>query len=581
MRLLSAASLAATLLLTPAVGAQAQRLAPPSPSVQSELRDTVALFVSDRGALLRRWTVPYSPARSARLTTFFTDWSARLTRMDFDRLSQEGKIDYILLNNRLKQELDQLRRDERLATEMRPLVPFGDVVVGFEEARRRFETPDGQVAGRALSMLAKQLDSLTRAVRARAPQSAQIPRAERIVGLRSLDYLNDLQTQLRNWHRFSAGYDPQFSWWTADPYRRVTEGITGYQRAIREVIVGQKQGEEEPIIGDPIGAAGVTADLAFEMIAYTPQELLALAEKEFAWIEAEQRRASREMGHGDNWRAALEEVKQAFVPPGQQPAMVRDLARSAVKFITDRDLVTVPPLADEVWRMEMMPPRQQLVSPFFLGGEIIQVAYPTDSMQHDDKLMAMRGNNPHFSLATVHHELIPGHHLQGFMTQRHNPHRQAFSTPFWGEGWALWWEMLLWDNQFAPTPQDRMGMLFWRSHRAARIIFSLRFHLGTMTPQEAVDFLVNRVGHERANAEAEVRRSFNGTYSPMYQAAYMLGGLQFRALHTELVASGRMSNKEFHDAILQGGRMPVEMVRARMLNLPLTRNWTPSWRFYQ
>jgi hypothetical protein len=72
-------------------------------------------------------------------------------------------------------------------------------------------------------------------------------------------------------------------------------------------------------------------------------------------------------------------VKQAFVPPGQQPAMVRDLARSAVKFITDRDLVTVPPLADEVWRMEMMPPRQQLVSPFFLGGEIIQVAYPTDS----------------------------------------------------------------------------------------------------------------------------------------------------------------------------------------------------------
>jgi uncharacterized protein (DUF885 family) len=155
-----------------------------------------------------------------------------------------------------------------------------------------------------------------------------------------------------------------------------------------------------------------------------------------------------------------------------------------------------------------------------------------------------------------------------------------FSTPFWGEGWALWWEMLLWDQGFAPTAQDRMGMLFWRSHRAARIIFSLRFHLGTMTPQEAVDFLVTRVGHERANAEAEVRRSFNGTYSPMYQAAYMLGGLQFRALHRELVETGRMSNKEFHDAILQGGRMPVELVRARMLNTPLTRDHKANWRFY-
>lgn len=564
-----------------ASGADAQRLAPPSASALSELRDTVSLYVSDRGALLRRWTVPYSPARAQRLSSFYTDWRARLRRVDFDRLSQEGKIDYVLLDNRLRQELDQLQRDERLATEMMPLVPFGAVVADFEEARRRFETPQGQTSARALADLAKHLDSLTKVVRARAPQSAQIPRAERIVGLRALDYLNDLQTQLRNWQRFSAGYDPQFSWWTDDPFRRVNDGFTAYVRAIREVVVGQKQGEEEPIIGDPIGATGVTADLAFEMIAYSPQELLALAEKEFAWIEAEQKKAAREMGFGDDWRAALDAVKQAFVPPGQQPAMVRDLARSAVKFVTDRDLVTVPPLADEVWRMEMMPPRQQLVSPFFLGGEIIQVAYPTDSMQHDDKLMAMRGNNPHFSLATVHHELIPGHHLQGFMTQRYNPHRQLFSTPFWGEGWALWWEMLLWDNAFAPTPQDRMGMLFWRSHRAARIIFSLRFHLGTMTPQEAVDFLVQRVGHERANAEAEVRRSFNGTYSPMYQAAYMLGGLQFRALHRELVASGRMSNKEFHDAILQGGRMPVELVRARMLNLPLTRDYRASWKFYQ
>ena len=37
-------------------------------------------------------------------------------------------------------------------------------------------------------------------------------------------------------------------------------------------------------------------------------------------------------------------------------------------------------------------------------------------------------------------------------------------------------------------------MLFWRKHRAARIIVSLEFHLGTMTPQEMIDFLIQRVG---------------------------------------------------------------------------------------
>jgi len=229
--------------------------------------------------------------------------------------------------------------------------------------------------------------------------------------------------------------------------------------------------------------------------------------------------------------------------------------------------------------MEMMTPQRQLVSPFFTGGEVISVAFPADSMTHEDKLMSLRGNNIHFSRATVHHELIPGHHLQQFMNRRYNSHRRAFGTPFWTEGWALYWEMLLWDLGFPVTPEQKMGMLFWRKHRAARIIFSLRFHLGEMSPQQAIDYLVDQVGHERANATAEVRRSFNGTYPPLYQAAYMLGGLQFRSLHKELVGGGKMSNRDFHDTILQGGTMPVEMVRARLTGTPVPRDYKAGWRF--
>ena len=230
--------------------------------------------------------------------------------------------------------------------------------------------------------------------------------------------------------------------------------------------------------------------------------------------------------------------------------------------------------------MEMMSPERQKVSPFFLGGEVILVSYPTDAMAHGDKLMSLRGNNEHFSRAVVHHELIPGHHLQGFMNERYNAHRRLFGTPFWHEGNALYWEFRLYDLGFPRGPEDRVGMLFWRMHRAARIIFSLSFHLERMTPDEAVDFLVERVGHERANAEAEVRRSFNGSYPPLYQAGYMLGGLQFRALQEELVGSGRMSERAFHDAILQGGSMPVEMVRARLTGTLLDRGHEASWRFY-
>ena len=97
--------------------------------------------------------------------------------------------------------------------------------------------------------------------------------------------------------------------------------------------------------------------------------------------------------------------------------------------------------------------------------------------------------------------------------------------------------------------------------------------------KECIDFLVQRVCHEPDNATAEVRRSFEGDYDPLYQCAYMIGGLQFRALHDELVASGQMTLKEFHDAVLRENSIPVEMLRAILTRQPLRGDFTPSWQF--
>jgi len=293
------------------------------------------------------------------------------------------------------------------------------------------------------------------------------------------------------------------------------------------------------------------------------------------------KKASRELGYGDDWHKALEHVKNLYVEPGKQPELIKKLALEAIKFVEDNDLVTVPELARDSWRMEMMTPERQLVSPFFLGGETILVSYPTNTMAHEQKMMSMRGNNPHFSRATVHHELIPGHHLQGFMAARYKPYRSVFSTPFWTEGGALYWELLLWDLNFAKTPEDKIGMLFWRMHRCARIIFSLSFHLEKMTPQECIDLLVNKVGHERDNATAEVRRSFDGSYGPLYQIAYLVGGLQIYSLNRELVKSGKMTNRTFNDAVRIENRIPIEMVRASLTKQKLTRDFQTSWKFYQ
>jgi uncharacterized protein (DUF885 family) len=538
----------------------------------------------DRAALFRRYDAEYSPERYARLTRFYKDWQRDLAAVSFDSLGVEGRIDYTLLGTRLEYELRLLTREQQWVHEAAGLTPFASQITRLLEARGRLESIDAAKTATTLDKLAKDIETATRTLDAPARAGgasvvADPVRARQINAYRAAEILSSLRDDLTAWQRFYSGYDPMFSWWAAKPYAQADKALAAYIKTLREKVVGYRDGEDEPIIGNPIGKAALAEDLLSEFIPYTPEELLAVAEREFAWCDKEMLRASRDMGFGDDWRAALEKMKTLHVEPGKQTDLVRDLAREAVEYVRSRDLVTVPPLADETWRMTMMSPERQKVNPFFLGGEVIQVSYPTDTMDQDDKMMSMRGNNIHFSRSTVFHELIPGHGLQQFMTARYNSHRRAFGTPFWTEGWSLYWEMLLWDDGFPKTPENRVGMLFWRMHRCARIIFSLRFHMGTMAPGAAVEFLVARVGHEQANAEAEVRRSFNGTYPPLYQLAYMMGGLQFRALHKELVESGKMTNRQFHDTILQSGSMPIEMVRASLTKQSLPPGFKTTWRF--
>jgi uncharacterized protein (DUF885 family) len=168
------------------------------------------------------------------------------------------------------------------------------------------------------------------------------------------------------------------------------------------------------------------------------------------------------------------------------------------------------------------------------------------------------------------------------MSARYRPYRaKAFGrSAFVTEGWSLYWELLLWDMKFQQTPEERVGALFWHMHRCARIIFSLSFHLGKMTPDECIQFLVDRVGFERDNAVGEVRRSLTGDFGILYQAGYLLGGRQLYALHKELVDSGKMTNRQFNDAILKENYIPIEMMRADLEHQPLTRDYKSHWKFY-
>lgn len=552
----------------------------------NELRDLLVRFDLDHQALQRSHQIPMSETRRARLETFYRGWLDRAKAIDFKPLSQNAKVDYILFENFLSYRLRRVALTAEDNAELAPIIPFAAGITGIQESRQRMEPIDPAAVASKLDALREEIELVRKTLENKldakddSEENSEGLLFPRVVSNRALDRIDDLQTSLKDWYDYYHGYDPLFTWWAEEPFKKLDEALDAYTEFVRDRLVGIDEDDKTTIIGDPIGSEALLLELEHEMIPYTPEELIAIANKEFEWCDAEMLRASNELGYGDDWHAALEYVKTLHVEPGKQPDLIRDLVLEAMDFVEDRDLITVPDLAKEIWRIEMMTPERQLVNPFFTGGETISVSYPTNTMTHEQKRMSMRGNNRHFSRATVHHEIVPGHHLQLFMADRYRTYRKLFRTPFAVEGWALYWEMLLWDLEFQQSPEDRIGMLFWRMHRSARIIFSLSFHLNKMTPQECIDFLVERVGHERENASGEIRRSFGGSYPPLYQCAYLLGGLQIHALHRDLVASGEMTNKKFHDNILKLNSIPIEMVRATLTDQDLTRNFTSEWKFY-
>ncbi|KAF4906991.1 hypothetical protein CGCVW01_v012686 [Colletotrichum viniferum] len=553
----------------------------------------------DEKSLFKFYNIKFSPTRYHRLKKYYSEELDDLFKAPFDTYNQEDKVDFLLLRNYLRRNLRVLELDRQRDEQVRPVLPFTQTIIDMVEDRQRLVPVDSKQTAMILNNTTKKVQETTKAI-----LSNDI-KANESTFARAMSTADQLRGHVDELYGFYSPYDPLFPWWNEAPKKSFDEALTGIKAAL-EAKLNEKTGPGSIRAAvEPIGRDGLLNELEAEMIPYTPEELLKLAKEQYDWCEREMKKASRSTkrdqvgsigpdatvladqagdastGFGDNWKAALEYVKNSYVEPGQQPELVRQLAREGEDFVTKHDLVTVPSVAAETWRMFMISAERQKESPFFLGGPSILVSYPTAEMDHDLKMMVMRGNNPHFSRATAFHELIPGHRLQLFMAKRHHPYRKLFETPFFVEGWAMYWEFVFWNRgDFFVSPEDKIGTLFWRMHRCARIIFSLKYHLGEMTPEECVDLLVDWVGHERSNAEGEVTRSFGGEYSPLYQAGYMLGAFQMYGLREEALMKGLMGEKELHDKILRANTMPIELLRALVLNKPLTPDYTANWRFY-
>ena len=275
-------------------------LVPLESTAPSELRDVVSRFTSDHDALVRRFDAPASPDRRAAMRGFTQAWQTRLATIDYDALSAEGRIDWLLLSTRLTHELRLMDREEKRLSEMAPLTPFADPLLALSDARRRMASVDPKAAAKTLADATRDVEKTQKAIEAGLPDDAKGGKAaaapvkdavapihaSRIVAYRSAARVKQIRETLGKWYRFYDGYDPLFSWWCAAPYKKTDAALEKYAKFLREKVVGIKEGDDEPIVGDPIGRDAILEDLRDEIIPYTPEQLVVIAEREFAWCES-------------------------------------------------------------------------------------------------------------------------------------------------------------------------------------------------------------------------------------------------------------------------------------------------------
>jgi len=226
---------------------------------------------------------------------FYSDWLATLAKLDFDSMSQDGRIDYLLFKNHLGHQLRQLDLQVKALAEVAALVPFAQTITDLEDARRRMEAIDSARIAALFTRMARQIDATSKAVEGglKPDAKADAIKAKKTVANRGVASIVSLRNTLKTWYGFYNGYDPMFTWWVSEPYKSVDQSLEKYAAFLREKVLGIKPGDTTEIVGDPIGREALMSELAYEMIPYTPEELVAIADKEYAWCEAEMKRASR------------------------------------------------------------------------------------------------------------------------------------------------------------------------------------------------------------------------------------------------------------------------------------------------
>ncbi|UCG90733.1 MAG: DUF885 domain-containing protein [Candidatus Heimdallarchaeota archaeon] len=475
------------------------------------------------------------------------------TEIDYKALSEEGKLDYDLLEYFLDSQDFQINE---LAFWKGGIDTFlGSPIGAIATAIYVLYSRDFAPLDTRISAIISRLKATPRYLE--ETKSTWIWPVDLWVNLtleegpRTIGFLQLIQ------HTVEPNIEPELHQELAKEINNVSKVINEYMDWINSEILPRAHHDWV------IGSQKFTRLLELRKLGKTSDEILKIGEKALKDTKKELEELAKEL-YPDKTVKEVREIIKGNHPPTFEMVLehVRELAQDAREFISKKNLMTIPEGED----LQVSP------TPSFLIPIIPFAAYNSPEKFSDNQIgqyivtpiegrEEMLREHSYASCKNVAvHEAYPGHHLQ---LTASNLQPSLIRTIVQGnetvEGWAHYCEQLMAEKGFLGKDEVFMQRIdqLWR---AVRIIVDIKMHTGRMSFDEARAFMVQEIGMDENAVIAELKRY---TFTPGYQLSYLFGKFLLLDLrdYVKEKLGDRYSDQFFHNTILDSGGIPIHFLK--------------------
>jgi uncharacterized protein (DUF885 family) len=278
-------------------------------------------------------------------------------------------------------------------------------------------------------------------------------------------------------------------------------------------------------------------------------------------IEAEMTAIAKKEGFSDlaSFRASLK-TNPKYIPTSSE--QILDDFRKYIAQMEPKlpQLFTLLPTSPVT--VEAIPPFQAAAATHYVTG--------TPDGKRPGRVVVATSNFAERSLiddeAVAYHEGVPGHHMQNSVNQqltglpKFRLHGLGFNA--YGEGWALYAEQLGKEVGFYQDPVSDYGRLSSELFRAVRLVVDTGIHSKGWTREQVVEFMRKSGAVDEPTIQSETDRYIAW---PAQALSYKLGQLKITELRerAQKELGPNFDIRTFHDEILNGGSLPLDMLEAR------------------